>query len=529
MIKVLLVDDETHTRNGLLKHIPWKELGISSVRDARDGMDALEMCRDSLPDILVSDIRMPGMDGIELASRVQEMHPSCIIIFLSGYADKEYLKSAINLKALSYVEKPINIHEISSTLKKAVELYHVNVQKRSDEEKISKVLSGTQLYVKQKAVLGLISKKTDTESLRDELALMGLSFDFSRHFISVIVKLDWLDEVMPADDNEFPWQVLRHWEQMLDPIPNITACKDQNHIISILSQNNVNETEKLPGLLADLLSELQAHYGDLCNFSIAAGKKGFSFKGIYESYQTAVFTLQKLFFHGYGNIHYHDHKIQKEFQFLDSIEELYREKLQEQNMDNALQFLDKLCRDIQRNDATMVNNVKNLYFNLAVILEGEFAKRGISSRDSETEGYLWDLISNFKTIFEVRDYMADKTRILLQHVKEMDFSNRKIYDVTAFIQKNHANSSLTLQSISEAVYLTPTYLCAFFKKETGKTVNEYLTQVRIEKSKQLLCQKNIKLSDVAGKVGYNDANYYSKTFKKLVGVTPSEYRERFPC
>lgn len=130
MIKLLLVDDEPVTRNGLMKHVPWNELGVDTVKDARDGIEAFEIAERFHPDIIVSDIRMPGLEGIKFCEMIREKYPDCKIIFISGYSNKRYLKAAIEINALSYVEKPININEMKEAVRKAVVLCLENEKKR---------------------------------------------------------------------------------------------------------------------------------------------------------------------------------------------------------------------------------------------------------------------------------------------------------------------------------------------------------------------------------------------------------------
>ena len=120
MLNILIVDDEKKTRDGLIKHIPWTKLGNFTLYEAENGLQAIEKAKETHPDIVISDIRMPKMDGIEFAKQLRELYPQCKIIFFSGYSDKEYLKSAISLKAISYIEKPMDIDEISAVIKETV-------------------------------------------------------------------------------------------------------------------------------------------------------------------------------------------------------------------------------------------------------------------------------------------------------------------------------------------------------------------------------------------------------------------------
>jgi len=119
MSKLLLVDDESVTRRGLLRSVPWAALGVSEIREARDGVEALRLTRQFRPDIVVTDVRMPRLNGIDLAIEIRKQLPAVKLIFISGYSDKEYLRSAIRLGAVDYVEKPINLEEFTQAIRQA--------------------------------------------------------------------------------------------------------------------------------------------------------------------------------------------------------------------------------------------------------------------------------------------------------------------------------------------------------------------------------------------------------------------------
>lgn len=122
-MKLLIVDDEVITREGIIQRLPWSDMGIDQIKQADDGINALEIIKTFDPDIILTDVRMPRMNGIDLAFKLKAVCPDYIIIFMSGYSDKEYLLSAIELKAVSYVEKPIRIKELEKAMKNAISLH----------------------------------------------------------------------------------------------------------------------------------------------------------------------------------------------------------------------------------------------------------------------------------------------------------------------------------------------------------------------------------------------------------------------
>src|SRR5665647_1975300 len=143
-----------------MKYINWNELGVHLVEEARDGIEGIEIATIFHPDIVVSDIRMPGMNGIEFATKIRVLFPESRIIFLSGYSDKEYLKAAIHLNAVSYVEKPINLDELKEVVKRAVALCMEHEKKKLAEKNINSALSEILPFIRQNIVFKLIGRKT---------------------------------------------------------------------------------------------------------------------------------------------------------------------------------------------------------------------------------------------------------------------------------------------------------------------------------------------------------------------------------
>jgi two-component system response regulator YesN len=154
MYRLLLVDDETATREGILEAISWQELGIAEVRTAKNGFQALEIAAGFVPDILLTDIKMPRMNGIDLAHKIRELNPDCSILIMSGYSEVDYLKSAIRLSALNFVDKPVEIDKLTQWICKCVEVQEGIRRNKAYAE-------NRRLFLLGETALGLIRKETD--------------------------------------------------------------------------------------------------------------------------------------------------------------------------------------------------------------------------------------------------------------------------------------------------------------------------------------------------------------------------------
>ena len=189
-MKLLIVDDENLTRNGLVNALPWEEYGFQEVLQADDGVHGLEMALEHQPDIVICDVRMPRMDGIKMSNRIKETYPDTLIIFMSGYSDKEYLKAAIKLQAINYLEKPLIIEEVQQTVIKAVQTIHKIKQNQRSE---------AWQYMENSARLALLLTSTysknrlEIEDLCNELHLTNMDKVYFTTFLIRIVGEDLLN------------------------------------------------------------------------------------------------------------------------------------------------------------------------------------------------------------------------------------------------------------------------------------------------------------------------------------------------
>lgn len=526
MIKLLLVDDEPVTRNGLMKHVPWNELGVDTVKDARDGIEAFEIAEHFHPDIIVSDIRMPGLEGIKFCEMIREKYPDCKIIFISGYSNKRYLKAAIEINALSYVEKPININEMKEAVRKAVVLCLENEKKKKDDLNINRVVKENLPLMKRKIVLELVRKKHDTEKILKDLDFINVGFDTDGLFRVLVLKIDTAVGAADEDDHATQDALLDIMGGYLSHIRHISALKDKNHAIVILSPGKPDIKNELEAFFKNVLCSAKARFGDEIRLFCAVGENAGGLDRIYESYNTAVVTLQKLFYSGYDHMIFPEDTVKAPSFIDEGVVDAFSRLLTEYRENDAAALVESFCKDLKKHDFEQVNNIKNILFKLALVLFNEAEAMRIDLNESECGSkYLWDIISSFQTLDEIEEYLIGGIRSTFRRTGDLNLQSRTVNEVVKYIRENY-NRDLTVKILAEHVFLTPTYLSYLFKRMTGQTISEYITGTRIEKSKAYLVNKRLKLFEVAKCVGYSDPNYYAKTFKRMIGLNPSEYRDK---
>lgn len=361
---VLVADDEKMPREILRDRLPWEELGVERVDAASDGAEALELARQHRPDI-ISDVKMPRMNGLELAGAVREMYPECQFIFLSGYTDKEYLKGAIKLRAASYVEKPIDLEEVAAVLR----------------------------------------------------------------------------------------EVTAELKKSRRPDPALVFYRGEDGDLST------------PG-------------------------------------NGEVYVYDKAQFAALGNLIRHKRKAE------------------------AMDLAGSIYRDIRRCEGTRPEVVRNIYCQIVFALLSAAESRNITAVTAQGD-YLLYTAAKQPTLRQLWQALTDGMQTYFQAVESnaQDLVTR----VDGYLAAHLADSDFTVQAMASDLGFVHTYLCSAYKKNSGRTVNQKLTELRMERAKALLADPSRKLYEVAHAVGYADGKYFVKLFTKEVGIPPRLYRENLCC
>lgn len=528
MIKIVIADDEKKTRDGLKKCISWKAMGVEVIELAEDGFAALNLASTLKPDIIVCDVRMPRMNGIELATKVRKILPECKIIFISGYSDKEYLKSAIQLKAVDYVEKPINIKELRRVIQSAVST--IRDERKAREEKYEKVnkINKSVPIIEQYIALRLADSHINIDEIEEKLLLTGLRLPLDGQYLTIVFKLNHSKNSNCGEQQQNINRILESIKRIYanKSLTGISGLKDNIYIISNLLVDISVSDRLIEKILQEIKLDICATLG-LSNensFLIGVGKRVNGIENISKSYQQAVAALQKNFYLYPKSIIFYEDIGDNRYKFDDNLENKFAYYLQIGDKDQTVNFINKLSEDIQKYSNTIIDYTRNIYYNLFLQLYRSVDERGIEILDErDKKDSQWLIITNFNTLFEIRDYLLGKINVYYKLLDEKSEKSKKVYEIIKYIQTHYADSDLSIKAISEHLHLTHTYLCMLFKKETENTINGYITKIRIEKAKEFIKSNDITLYEVAKRVGYSNPKYFSAIFKKITGLTPSKF------
>lgn len=542
MYKLMLVDDEEEERKGILNKIEWEKYGFEVVGEAANGMDALEIADKVMIDVVITDIRMPFMDGLTLCQRLREKYPNIKIIILTGYDQFEYARKAIKLDVVEYVLKPISSKELIEVL--------INIKNKMDEEianrKNIEILKEYYLrslpILKQAFLSSLVTNKMGSDEIKEKIktyeiklngkaygvALIKIKFNKIEDLYTPLVRKDE-DETDKNKDTEFiRLGILNLCKEIVDKYDKGIVFINEDYIVLILSiddEDCIFMNKVLP-ILEEIRQSIKKFYGISCTIGIGSFFKELDL--ICNSYKDAVSAIS------YASI-LDDKIIYIQDVEPKSIKKLVFDQLKERRLFNAIktgtkseliETIDSLFREI----IELNISYKNYYIYIMEVINTILkAIQDLNIDIDEIMDINYDMlieILKLKDIKEVKRWIIDIClKIKSYIVKERQNSYKKIVQAAiSYINENYKDSELSIDKLCKILYISPAYFSTIFKKETKHTFVNYLTHVRMEAAKELLRTTNLKTLEIARMVGYSEPNYFSYCFKKKFNISPSEYR-----
>lgn len=490
MYKLYLLDDEPFILEGLKYIIDWEEYGFGVVGTSNNGEDGFNFIKNEDVDLIITDIMMPKMTGLELISNLKKINHNAKFIVLSAFQEFKYAKEAISMGAENYLTKPIDEDELIQTIEE--------VKKKIEKIKLEKV--DTKIF-KNDLILKLICNKNNDEVL-DRLKLEGVSFNY-KNLCVVILEF--------AEGGNINKHILNHIDNL-----NYEYCVNlQNQILIIMDKESVNKDD-LRNLKDDLSRIANEHV------YISRGKFVDSIYTLNYSYQSAKDIHEyKLV---YPNISWIREYKEKSYN-LENIDYIDFDHLKKLllNKDNkeSLNYIESIFSKLKNDENLTVKQIKTKsievflnvynYFNDSKIIKG-------------LDLYLEKVI-NSVNLDQIQIELNNMIKHRQSKLEETDDSiSPIILKLLRNIEKNYSKD-LNLKEISETYNINSIYLGQLFQKETGILFSDYLNNFRVNKAKNLLVETSLKAAEIGELVGYANKNYFYRKFKDIVGITPSEWRK----
>ena len=535
-MKVLIADDELKVCRLIQHLVDWDVLGLEIIGIANDGRAALEMVHEKMPDIVITDIRMPVYDGLELIRRSKEVKSDINFIVISGYSQFEYAQQAIKYGVKDYLLKPLKKRELEQALEQIREIHesNLNVSRIKDEAEFAK--EGVKAHILEKFFQKLLqensSEFTDMDmSLEQMNNQCGCNFS-EKYFVALRARAFFREELAPKQ-KEFLMnklqQILREKVEMCHYTFASTIYRDEIVFIINTDQNNLHDFQKKLKYIKIGLSNFRETFGEI-HVLLGQGRCCSSFDKIRVSLSEAEQAIMNRM--GRDNEGYIEYSIQSKSgkKYTDIFDSNLRTELlnyqERMDLDGIQKQVDKLRELLfpYRYDGELVYGV---FLELVETLRFGMKYYSAGSSFSVFEDYKnhYRTILNYNQLFEYIKEDIEKTyKIYLKNIQEAE--SRPIRDAKKYIHDNF-DQHISLEKVSEYIGFNAAYFSTLFKKETGRNFLEYVTEIRIQKAKNYLTQTDQDIAEVGIAVGYNDLKYFSKLFKKVTGLNPSEFRKLY--
>ncbi len=524
-IRMILADDEPVILRGLKMLIDWQELGIEIIGEANDGDELQTLMKQSNPDLIVSDICMPGRSGIDVLKEVHAFPRPIKVVFISAHQEFTYAKEALTYGALDYLVKPVNTEQLKQVIQKAI----LQIREETEEERKREKLLHLERDNEHRTIEELLDRMTDGDQQAVQILQNFLTLENDQ---SVVV---CVGDYSRSEQEQARWQkrerklidfaITNVMRESLKEIPGslffrkgelfgyILCCKDNQLPIQVSStiRNQVNNYLKL-------------------DMTIGVGGQVSHLQQVVISFGQALEALESAYFLGPEHIiSYHTTPTEPAAQ-------LHIEEMQAQLLEGLME-----CKEIEEineslsvlllaikqaasgNKHTAVSNV----YDMMIALRSNLQATGILL-DSYQEYFrgLLKQINDYPTLQHVEMHLRQFIQEIYPLVRSR-LGNKEyvqIKRIKDYIETHYAEN-ITLDSMAALIYMNSSYFSTFFKKHTGQNYKQYLTEVRMKHARHLLLYTDLLVYEIAEKVGYNSARLFSDMFRKHYGQIPQEFRQ----
>lgn len=532
--RVMLVDDEEEVRQAIIKKLDWETLGFEVVGAADNGEDALELVERLRPDVVMTDIKMPFMDGLTLSKKLKQISRDIKIIVFSGFDEFEYAKEAIKLEVEEYILKPINAIELKAVFLRIKEKLDQEINRKRDMEQLRKYYLESLPVMKEQLIIGLLEGRLSKRKAAELIKSYEINMDFP-YYMTGIVRTDLSGGKVKKDEElGTPAGLLTlSLKQIVDE--NLNSCCEYISciyleavvVIALLAKqsqskefiHSMDQICKSSNRILEM--NTGAGIGNLCSslmelsLSYQGAKNAMDYRILFEPNQ-AIYIQDVEAQVNDKNIweSRYTESILREIK-LGEVEDLVKA------IQDLIQYIKKSNISFQLYQISLMEMVTEIYklgrvyqLDMDQIFGKDFNINTVIDQFESLEALrLWIMEVCLKVRSNIRRERIDSAKLLIEKA-------------VAYIGEHFCDSDISVDTLCSVLNVSATYFSTLFKRETGMTFINYLTKVRLDKALQLLNTTEEKTYNISEMVGYTEPNYFSYVFKKQYGVSPSNYRKK---
>lgn len=545
MLQLLLVDDERSIVETLAETIPWDACGIGTIHEALSGAMALEILENHSIDIVITDIRMPGMSGMELIAAIHSRWPHVKSILLSGYADFEYAKQAITQQTFDYLLKPVSDEDLIESVKRVVNRIKEKWEEVASYQKALYAYHDNLPLLRSTTLSELLTGRTYSESvLADKLRLLELPHSAGDQMGMLLIRMEeHLAEMAGKDLALMEYAICNIVSEVMQNHFHIWHTRDAHDYIVILVSpreqiaSTPERNERIKTLLEHYASQIQTNVQLYLKgaISVLVGSWGRFPYQTREIYEHAMMSMRKRMGHGQGLfVTASDEPAPEPIHTIWSLYEppTLLNLLEAGRFDDVERKISQIFEELLKSGEN--HDIAEQIIEAYHVLAGAFAyiihKNGKQlSEVLSDESIRYFRSPSYSTVAQLLDWSIRSLHCIRDDAEQelKDNHSTIVRSVRSFVDRYLAGD-VSLPAIADHVHLHPVYLSKVYKAETGEALTEYVYRLRMEKAAFYLRTSTSKVFETSELVGYNNTAYFIRVFKKYYGVTPQEYRDNLP-
>ena len=520
--KVFLVEDEIVTREGIRDNVHWEASGFQFCGEAPDGEIALSLLEAARPDVLITDIRMPFMDGLQLSKIVRERMPGVKVVILSGHDEFEYAQAAIKLGVTEYLLKPVSVQDMHGVLHRLAAQLEREQREQADLRRLQAQIEEGRTALRESLFLKLVMGTISAAEAIEQGQALGIDL-VARWYLVALVRVRRDGGPQPSREQ------CRRMEQI------VTAVAGSNPDVFLLRRNAEELVMILKGHVPEylqeeggyLLSSIRRRAQEAgCELAVGMGAPNPHLRDLYHSFVEALSDIQTV--QGQGSDRGADGSAEADRAELlkvdkAAVDHYLRYGVKEEVDDFLAALVRNLGPTAQRSPL-----IKNYLLMSVVVAAAQFVHElgGDIAQVVPDLHAAEEMLTVIQTVDEIR---KPARRILLAALAFRDKDLNEPYAammrrVKQYLAEHYRDPNLSLQEVAGQISLSPNHFSTVFGQEAGANFKSYLTAIRIAKAKELLRATTLRPSEIALEVGYNDPHYFSYVFRKHTGLTPTEFR-----